>query len=321
MPSEIRQGQSFELSTQNLGPSRGLSSLQELFDTKVQLRFQADPDQRIDARMTVHGLPGVRYANMVSSMNVSLTRHRMMLSDQEDDLCLIMNAGQALRIEQGKRQSLAMPGEAVLLDYREPATLSFQAMNYAAIRVPRAALAPLAKAAGASPGHHVRRDTTALMLLRSYLASLPAFIADPMLKGLVATHVYDLMALALGASAGEAEIAAQRGLKAARLHAAKTALIEDRQLSIQDIARRQAVTPRYVQKLFEESGTTFTDFVLALRLEAARAMLVSPRYKHWKITAIAQEAGFGDLSHFNRRFKARYDQTPSDARARSTLPT
>jgi AraC-like DNA-binding protein len=321
MPSEIRQGQSFELSTQNLGPSRGLSSLQELFDTKVQLRFQADPDQRIDARMTVHGLPGVRYANMVSSMNVSLVRHRMMLSDQEDDLCLIMNAGQALHIEQGKRQSLAMTGEAVLLDYSEPATLSFQAMNYAAIRVPRAALAPLAKGAGVSPGHHVRRDATALMLLRAYLASLPAFIADPMLKGLVATHVYDLMALALGASAGEAEIATQRGLKAARLQAAKAALIQDRELSIQDIARRQAITPRYVQMLFEESGTTYTDFVLALRLEAARAMLVSPRFKHWKIAAIAQEAGFGDLSHFNRRFKARYDQTPSDARARSILPT
>ncbi len=101
----------------------------------------------------------------------------------------------------------------------------------------------------------------------------------------------------------------------------KAALAQDRDLSIHEVAHRQAVSPRYVQKLFEEAGTTFTEFVLSLRLEAARAMLVSPRYAEWTITAISQEAGFGDLSHFNRRFKARYDQTPSEVRARSAMPS
>jgi AraC-like DNA-binding protein len=118
------------------------------------------------------------------------------------------------------------------------------------------------------------------------------------------------MALVIGASREGAEIAAQRSLKAARLQAIKAELAKDRDLSIHEIAQDQAVSPRYVQKLFEESGTTFTEFVLALRLEAARAMLVSPRFAHWTVAAISQEAGFGDLSYFNRRFKARYDQTP-----------
>lgn len=317
MPSEIRKGASFELTTEGLAPSMGLHSLRELFDTKVQLQFDAEADQRVDAHMTVQGLPGVRYASMASSMNVSLVRHRQMLADQEDDLCLILNTGTFLSIEQGHQQTFAANGEAVLLDYREPAKLCLRAMNYVAVRVPQAALAPLAHGKVATAGRHIRGGSTPLALLQAYLRSLPERVADPDLSGLVRTHVYDLMALVIGASSEAADIARQRGLKAARLQAVKDALARDRDLSIGEVARQQAVSPRYVQKLFEEMGTTFTAFVLELRLEAARAMLVSPRYRQWKITTIAAEAGFGDLSYFNRCFRARYDQTPSDARAQS----
>jgi AraC-like DNA-binding protein len=320
MSSEIRAGASFELSTDGVAPAAGISALRHLFDSKVQLRFDADPDQEVNARMTVHGLPGLRYANMASSMNVSLARPRHMLSDGEDDVCLIVNTGRVLAIEQRNRQSQAAPREAVLLVYREPAILRFDAMNYVAVRVPHAALAPLTKNIASEAGRRIRRDTAALALLEAYLASLPTRLDDPQLKGLVTTHVYDLMALLIGASREGAEIAAHRSVKAARLQAIKAALTTNHSLSIHEIAQRQGVSPRYVQKLFEEAGTTFTEFVLALRLDAARTMLASPRFAHWTITAISQEAGFGDLSHFNRRFRARFDRTPSDVRARSAEP-
>jgi AraC-like DNA-binding protein len=317
MSSEVRAGASFDLTTNDVAPSLGLSQLRELFESKVQLRFDADPGQRIDARMAVHGLPGLRYANMVSSMNVSLERPRQMLSDREDDVCLILSTDGPISIAQRNQQSQANGGEGVLLVYREPAVLRFQAMNYVAVRVPHSALAPLIKKVAAEAGRRIRRDSMALTLLETYLRSLPNSIADPHLKGLVTTHVYDLMALAIGASREGADIAAQRSLKAVRLQAIKAALVNDRDLTIHEIARAQAVTPRYVQKLFDEAGTTFTEFVLSQRLEAARAMLLSPRYSRWTVAAISQEAGFGDLSYFNRRFKARYELTPSDVRAHS----
>jgi AraC-like DNA-binding protein len=320
MASEIRAGASFELTTNGVAPSIGLSNLRDLFDSKVQLRLDADPDQRIDARMTVYGLPGLRYATMASSMSVALERPPQMLSDGEDDICLILSTGGPIAIEQRSRQSQANDGEGVLLVYREAATLRFDAMNYVAIRVPHSALAPLTKDISADAGRHIRRDTAALSLLEAYLRSLPTRIADPQLKGLITTHVYDLMALAIGASREGTEIAEQRSLKAARLEAIKEAIAKNPDLSIHDIARSHAVTPRYVQKLFDGAGTTFTEFVLALRLEAARAMLVSPRYAHWTVMAISLEAGFGDLSYFNRRFKARYEQTPSEVRAESASP-
>ncbi|MEN3383321.1 MAG: hypothetical protein V7608_3365, partial [Hyphomicrobiales bacterium] len=43
-----------------------------------------------------------------------------------------------------------------------------------------------------------------------------------------------------------------------------------------------------------------------------------PRYAGQKISAIAFDAGFGDLSYFNRAFRRRYGAAPSEVRAAAT---
>ena len=50
-------------------------------------------------------------------------------------------------------------------------------------------------------------------------------LATPELRSLVVNHVYDLVALALGATRDAAEMANGRGMRAARLHAIKTEII------------------------------------------------------------------------------------------------
>ena len=81
-----------------------------------------------------------------------------------------------------------------------------------------------------------------------------------------------------------------------------------------DVARRQGVTPRNVQILLEQQGTTFGGFVIERRLDAARLMLGSPPYAETSIAGIAFEADFRDLSHFNRRLRRRFGVTPRDLR-------
>jgi AraC-like DNA-binding protein len=88
-------------------------------------------------------------------------------------------------------------------------------------------------------------------------------------------------------------------------------------LSLAGLAARHGVTPRYVQMLFESEGTTLSRFLLDQRLARAHRMLSDPRLAERTISAIAYEAGFGDLSHFNRAFRRRYGETPSDVRAGS----
>jgi len=80
------------------------------------------------------------------------------------------------------------------------------------------------------------------------------------------------------------------------------------------VAKMLGITPRYVHLLLEDTGKSFTHHVLARRLERAAALLRDPRWRHRRIAEIAAEAGFADLSYFNRAFRRRYGATPSAVR-------
>ena len=67
--------------------------------------------------------------------------------------------------------------------------------------------------------------------------------------------------------------------------------------------------------LLEETGKSFTHHVLERRLEKAAALLHDPHWGHRKIADVAAEAGFTDLSYFNRAFRRHFGATPSDIRA------
>jgi hypothetical protein len=75
------------------------------------------------------------------------------------------------------------------------------------------------------------------------------------------------------------------------------------------------ITPRYLQRIFEASGTSFTEQVNELRLKRAFALLMEAADGPRRISEIAFQAGFSDLSHFNRLFRSRFGDTPSGVRA------
>jgi AraC-like DNA-binding protein len=66
----------------------------------------------------------------------------------------------------------------------------------------------------------------------------------------------------------------------------------------------------------EAVARAVTEFVLHARLARAHRMLIDRRLINLKISAVASEAGFGDISYFNQAFRRRYDAAPSDVRAR-----
>jgi AraC-like DNA-binding protein len=118
--------------------------------------------------------------------------------------------------------------------------------------------------------------------------------------------------------AGDAkEMIGQGGVRAARLRAIKVDVqdgIGSRNLSVLAVAKRNGVSPRYVQMLFEREGMTFSEFVLAERLARAFRLLADPAHLGLKVSEIAYSVGFADLSYFNRTFRLRFGMTPSDAR-------
>jgi AraC-like DNA-binding protein len=164
-------------------------------------------------------------------------------------------------------------------------------------------------------------DNAALRLLTHYIGILDETdtLATDAQRHAVA-HVHDLVALALGATRDGAEIAKARGARAARLRVIKddigSNLARD-DLSVATVAARHRLAVRYVQRLFEAEGVTFTEYVLEARLACVHRMLRDPRLAHVKIGTVACDAGFGDPSYFNRVFRRRYGCAPSDIRVQA----
>jgi AraC-like DNA-binding protein len=184
--------------------------------------------------------------------------------------------------------------------------------------VPRGQLLELAPGAEDLVAKPVAGDV--IRHLRRYLGILlgsEGIGSDPVLNDHVGATLIDLVALALGASGDRAQVAAERGQRAARLRTIKAdiaANLGQPDLSVTTIAAHEGVSPRYVQLLFETEGTTFSEFVLWERLVRAHRMLTDPLYGGRTIAAVAFEAGFGDLSYFNRAFRRRYGASPSEVR-------
>src|SRR5262249_51961313 len=117
-----------------------------------------------------------------------------------------------------------------------------------------------------------------------------------------------------------AHIATGRGVRAARLRAAKafvTQHLARHELSVATVAAHLGVTPRYVHMLFATEASSFSEFVLAQRLLRAPPMPTDPRCIGRPTSAPAFDAGFPALSHFTRTFRRRFGGTPSDVRARA----
>lgn len=149
------------------------------------------------------------------------------------------------------------------------------------------------------------------------LAAELATSLDPVGQQMTARHMVDLVALLLRTGRDETELATQRGYSEARLRLIQTEVLDrlhDSNLTIASIARSIGLSPKQVQRLFERSGMTFTEFVLEQRLLSARRLLSSSNGRHGKIGTVAYSVGFGDLSYFNRTFRGRFGVTPSEWR-------
>ncbi len=113
----------------------------------------------------------------------------------------------------------------------------------------------------------------------------------------------------------------QSGIRQARLAAARqfiTNNLADPELSIGKVAAHLKVSQRYVQKLFESIGSTFSETLVSARLDACYRALADTRQSRRTIADIAFSTGFNDLSWFHRCYKQRWSETPGDTRARTS---
>ena len=246
---------------------------------------------------------------------------RQILTGGDEKLSLGFNLAQSPHRFYQRGREHVVPDAQPLLYRADEAYGYVGASDYVVAAFPRRMLDALGARAETQIGMSLDGGLPALQHLRRYLCLLdePDLATDDQaLSDHVLETLEDLVVLALGAS-GDAEAMAQmRGMRSAR-YAEITAVIArrfaDPGFSVQRLAGMIGLSPNYIQKLLHESGQSFTERVLELRLAKARAMLADRRNDGLKVSEIALACGFNEISYFNRCFRRRFGSAPNDHRS------
>jgi AraC-like DNA-binding protein len=247
---------------------------------------------------------------------------RDVAADNADNFCLGLPHGRfGIASIQNGREVTWGRDTAVLLTNAEPGEiLGRPEIGWYAINVSRRQLIDLVADAEDLIGAPLDPESEALRHLRRYLGILlgPDGIGrDPELIAHVGATLLDLVALTLGSGRDTSEVVRMRGLRAARLQELLARIkgsFADAAFSTDSLARRLGLSRRYVNDLLFETGTSFAERVLELRLQKARAMLTDRRHDRLKVSEIAYACGFNEVSYFNRCFRRRFGASPTQYR-------
>jgi len=308
-------------STDDFAPGERFMAWREVFGrTLLHVEVEQASPGPFRARATMRAFPNIR---MLSASSSGVIYRRPSALAQSDDLVFSFDAVKGALAQQRGREASAEDGDALLMLGAEWSMVSRPTEgSLNAVRLPRAAIAAVVRNVEDLYCRRIPGDIPSLLLLRQYVDVLDDVgeMATPELQHAATTHILDLIGLTLGATREAAQVAEGRGLKAARLKAIKDHVarhLADDSLSVHAVAKRHKLNPRYIQRLFEDSGSTFTEYVLAQRLARAHRLLGDARSSDRTLTMIAFDVGFGDLSYFNRAFRSRFGASPSDIRAQA----
>jgi AraC-like DNA-binding protein len=237
--------------------------------------------------------------------------------DQNDHVVMAINRHGRMAVVQHGHEHVLPDGAAAIFDNRQAGELHcMDDCEFCFLSLPRGALhRPVAEIDGVIE-RMIPRSKSSLQFLARYLQALFELdqIDDPLLVGM---HVADLV---VNLIAGQHDLhhAVDRDARTNRLTAVFDAInrhIAEPDLDPAWVARELGYSVGYLHRILKPTGRTFSRHLLQRRLERAHRLLRDPRSIGLKISDVASNAGFADLSHFNRSFRRRYGVTPSAVRA------
>ena len=285
----------------------------------VQVDIEPECDVPIEAAVSLISCPGLQGMWAQTAVPVRLTRSVEMIVDGIDSVAILINLAGRASVAQGTSDASLNPLDAIGILHAEPAEMTRSNGAWMALVIPRTALSPLIPNVERATMQLMPSGNEAVGLLVSYMDSLKDRLTtmSPELRNLAVSHVHDLIAMAFCPTNAGASVALSGGVRAARLHAIKADILKNlgkHDLTLANVAKRQRVTPRYIHMIFELEGISFSEYILEQRLLRALHLMTDRRFWNWKVTALASEAGFGDLSYFNRTFRRRFGMTPTEVR-------
>ncbi|SED05007.1 helix-turn-helix domain-containing protein [Bradyrhizobium erythrophlei] len=271
----------------------------------------------IQADASLQAIQGLR---MLALKGTSMRFKRLQanLADGDDSVGLIFCSPGRSQLSQRGREVELRAGDAIVILHSEPASVIYVDGLQFGLAVPRAELEQRVTNVESLAMRPIGHRTEAFRLFAAYLKSVlkARALTAPKLRHTIVIHIHDLVALAIDECPALGESSAS-AVMAARHNAALdyiTTHFQEPGLSVQTVARCQGISPRYLQRLMASSGTSFTERLNELRLQRALELLTGSHAGRQRISDIALEVGFSDVSHFNRLFRIRFGDSPRGVR-------
>jgi AraC-like DNA-binding protein len=93
--------------------------------------------------------------------------------------------------------------------------------------------------------------------------------------------------------------------------------LADPDLDASAISRAKHISTRYLQAIFQEQGSTVTDWIRDRRMAGARRDLADPALREAAIADIAIRWGYQDPAYFSRLFRREFGESPRQWRTRA----
>ena len=242
-----------------------------------------------------------------------------------DSLMVVLHIdGEAALTVDGRHERVA-PNDIVYLPSRESASLTF-ASDFRAfvVRTPREAVSARLLAPSSMRATRIAAATGIGHVFSGFLHSIAESV-DTLSPSELRPLELALSEFLVVSLAGHEREGSFSGLTSAQtaLFARVCRNIEmrlgDSDLSLALIAKEERVSSRYLQKLFETVGQSFSIYLRQRRLERCRAELVDPLYEKMSISNICFRWGFNDPAYFSRAFREQYQTSPSGFRHEASL--
>jgi len=91
--------------------------------------------------------------------------------------------------------------------------------------------------------------------------------------------------------------------------------LDDPDLNIEQVAKLEGLSARYLQKLFKNSGTTFSEYLKSRRIQHCCIDLANPALAQFSIAQLCYRWGFNDAANFSRSFSQFMGMSPKSYRA------
>jgi AraC-like DNA-binding protein len=283
------------------------------------MECRQDFDRPFWGRASGHSLGPIEVFRIAAdASSVHRTPRAIAISDPESLVLGICARGRC-RVAQAGRESVVERGDIASCDSARPYVIhAVTPFEWIALLMPLALLRPHVDRIRGRTGERIRSADGLGRLAAPFFLQL----ADGFDEGRlheddvdVAEAVLDLVR---GLYAHRSDVAPSAARSRTELRARIQAFIEihlgDPDLSPERIARANAVSVRYLHKLFEAEGATVCEWIRHRRLEHCRRDLADPALRSETIVTIAGRWGLTNGAHFSRIFRDAYSCSPREFR-------